>query len=70
MPFNSWYLKPAALNECIIGITGALLKIEINIKVRHIKFSQEGDSGENRPVCPIRNVLKNFISFQSEWDCC
>ena len=38
MPFNSWYLKPAALNECTIGITGALLKIEINIKVGHIKL--------------------------------
>ena len=38
MPFNSWYLQPAALNECTIGITGALLKIEINIKVGHIKL--------------------------------
>lgn len=37
-----------------------------NMHVNNL-FIYLGDSGENSPVCPINNVLKNFFSIQSEW---
>ena len=32
----------------------------------HLERMKEGNFGENCSVCPIRNILKNSFSFQSE----
>lgn len=30
--------------------------------------TEQGDSSENYPICPLRNVLESCYSFQSKWD--
>ena len=36
---------------------------------KQTKTKAGGESGENSPVCPGREVLRNFFSFQSDWNC-
>ena len=33
---------------------------------KQTKTKAGGESGENSPVCPVREVLRNFFSFLSD----